>query len=206
MAKILLEQQLNAKRRINLLLTWLTKNWREKSVSIGQRERVRYVTAESFDRLVIGSPIPVLVNFQTPWSKRMVPLLGQLAEAFAGRLRVVNTSADPELAARFKIRAVPTLLLFKKGVPTEFIVGTVPSRFIVETVCKSLGMSSRVTKRRCVRDVDRWSSPGTRASDSTLVQGGVQQCGTDCSFVEGIGHSVQVGLPKPSELLPGDGI
>jgi thioredoxin 1 len=140
-------------------------------VSIGQRERVHYVTAESFDRLVIGSPIPVLVNFQTSWSKCMVPLLGQLAEAFAGRLRVVqvNTSADPELATRFKIRAVPTLLIFKNGVPIEFIVGTVPSRFIVETVCKSLGTSPRLTKRRCAHQVDRWSCPGKLAFDSTSV-------------------------------------
>jgi thioredoxin 1 len=184
------------------------KSWREKPVSIGQRERARYVTVESFDRLVIGSPIPVLVNFQTPWSKRMVPLLGQLAEAFAGRLRVVqvNTSADPELAARFKIRAVPTLLIFKQGVPIEFIVGTVPSRFIVETVCKSLGMSPRVAKHRWARDADRWSFLGKLAFDSTLVQDGAQHWATVCGFVEGVGHSVQMGLPKPSELLPRDSI
>ena len=101
-------------------------------MNIRQQEQVPDVTSESFDRLVINSSVPVLVNFQTPWSRRMVPLLGQLAEAFAGRLRVVqvNISADPELAARFKIRAVPTLLIFKKGVPVEFIVGTVPSRFV----------------------------------------------------------------------------
>jgi hypothetical protein len=51
-----------------------------------QQAQVLDVRSESFDQLVINSPIPVLVNFQTPWSKQMVPLLGQLAEAFAGRL------------------------------------------------------------------------------------------------------------------------
>jgi thioredoxin 1 len=140
-------------------------------VSIGLQERVSNVTAESFDRLVINSSIPVLVNFQTPWSRRMVPLLGQLAEAFAGRLRVVqvNISAHPELAARFKIRAVPTLLIFKQGVPIEFIVGTVPSRFVFETVCKALSGSTRLTKARRAQDASRWPSIWQPALDSTLA-------------------------------------
>jgi thioredoxin 1 len=140
-------------------------------VSIGLQERVSNVTAESFDRRVINSSIPVLVNFQTPWSRRMVPLLGQLAEAFAGRLRVVqvNISAHPELAARFKIRAVPTLLVFKQGVPVEFIVGTVPSRFVFETVCKALSGSTRLTKARRAQDASRWPSIWQPALDSTLA-------------------------------------
>jgi thioredoxin-like negative regulator of GroEL len=101
----------------------------------------------------------------------MVPLLGQLAEAFAGRLQVVqvNISAHPELAARFKIRAVPTLLIFKQGVPVEFIVGTVPSRFIVETVCKALGVSPRLAKTRRARSAGRWPSVWQLAFDSTSV-------------------------------------
>jgi thioredoxin-like negative regulator of GroEL len=113
-------------------------------MNIRQQEQVMDVTSEVFEQLVINSPVPVLVNFETPLSKRMIPLLGQLAETFTGRLRLVrvNISADPELARRFKIRAVPTLLIFKKGIPTEFIVGTVPSRFVFETVCKTLGVSS----------------------------------------------------------------
>lgn len=140
-------------------------------MNIRQQMQIPEVTVETFDRLVLNSPLPVLVNFQTPWSRRMIPLLGQLAEAFAGRLRVVqvNISAGPELAARFKIRAVPTLLIFKKGVPVEFIVGTVPSRFVVETVCKTLGMPSRSTKTGHARRAGRWPSIGRLAFDSTLA-------------------------------------
>jgi thioredoxin 1 len=140
-------------------------------VNIGLQGLVSNVTAESFDRLVINSSIPVLVNFQTPWSRRMAPLLGQLAEAFAGRLRVVqvNISAHPELAARFKIRAVPTLLIFKQGVPIEFIVGTVPSRFVFETVCKALSGPTRLTKTRRAQGASRWPSSWQLALDSTLA-------------------------------------
>jgi thioredoxin-like negative regulator of GroEL len=101
----------------------------------------------------------------------MVPLLGRLAEAFAGRLRVVqvNISAHPELAARFKIRAVPTLLIFKQGVPVEFIVGTVPSRFVFETVCKALSGSTRLAKARRAQDASRWPSIWQPALDSTMA-------------------------------------
>lgn len=111
-------------------------------MSIRARESVTYVTPETFDNMVVASPIPVLVSFHTPWSKVMVPLRGRLTEAFAGQLRVmhVNVVTHPSLAARFKIRVVPTLLIFKGGVPIEFIVGAVPSRFIFETVLKALSI------------------------------------------------------------------
>jgi thioredoxin 1 len=101
----------------------------------------------------------------------MVPLLSQLAEAFAGRLRVVqvNISANPALAARFKIRAVPTLLIFKQGVPVEFIVGTVPPRFIFETVCKALAISPRLTTTRRARGTGRWPWIWSLTFDSTLA-------------------------------------
>jgi thioredoxin 1 len=132
-------------------------------MNICQQEQVIDVTSEGFDRQVINSPVPVLVNFQTPWSKHMIPLLGQLAETFIGRLRVVqvNISTDPELANRFKIRAVPTLLIFKNGIPVEFIVGTVPSRFVFETVCKILDFSAHSPET---------GRPGRRRSCPTVWQ------------------------------------
>jgi thioredoxin 1 len=150
----------SAQRADRYLLTLDDNEQEGQLVNISQQEQALNVTAESFDRLVIDSPLPVLVNFQTPWSKRMVPLLGQLAQAFVRQLRVVqvNISAHPQVAARFKIRAVPTLLIFKKGVPVEFIVGTVPPRFIFETVCKTLGASPRLTKTRRARGAGHWPS------------------------------------------------
>jgi thioredoxin 1 len=138
-------------------------------VGTTQLEQAPYVTAATFDEAVIDSPVPVLVNFETPWSKGMIPLLGQLAQAFAGQLRVVrvNISADRGLAARFKIRAVPTLLIFKNGVPVEFIVGTVPTRFIFEMVCKSIGTPARVTKACRSKTIGPW--PWRLVLDSTFA-------------------------------------
>jgi thioredoxin 1 len=149
----------------------VTRKRRAIPVSISRQKEVPYVTAARFDRLVIESPIPVLVNFETPWSEGMVPLLGQLAEAFAGRLRVVrvNISADPAVAVRFKIRAVPTLLMFKNGVPVEFIVGTVPSRFVFETVCKALGGRPKAIKARRMKTARQWPWRRKFVPDSTFA-------------------------------------
>jgi thioredoxin 1 len=152
----------------------MTRKRRAIPVSISRQKEVPYVTATRFDRLVIESPIPVLVNFETPWSKGMVPLLGQLAEAFAGRLRVVrvNIFADPAVAVRFKIRAVPTLLMFKNGVPVEFIVGTVPSRFVFETVGKALGGHPKAIKARrmkTARTARQWPWRRKFVPDSTFA-------------------------------------
>ena len=139
-------------------------------MNIRRQAQVPEVTAESFDRQVTHSSVPVLVNFQTPWSTQMGPLLSHVAEAFAGRLRVVqvDTSADPELAARFKIRAVPTMLIFNKGVPVEFIVGTVPSRFVFETVCKAL-RATYLPKGRQTREASSWPSNWQLAFDATSI-------------------------------------
>lgn len=138
-----------------------------KAVSSAQEEQVLEVSEDNFDQMVIDSPVPVLVNFQTPWSKRMVPLLGQLAETWGRRLRVVqvNISANPELATRFRIRAVPTLLIFKNGVPLEFIVGTVPPRFIFETVCKAIGVAPRSVRTRHAEGTSHWPSFRSLAFD-----------------------------------------
>jgi thioredoxin 1 len=152
-------KELNAQAAYRYLLNLDGEGQEGKPVNIRQEQPVPNVTSKSFDRLVIDSPIPVLVNYQTPWSKRMVPLL----------VVQVDISADPELAARFKIRAVPTLLIFKNGVPVEFIVGTVPSRFIFETVCKTLGASARLTKTRRVRGTGRWPSIWQLGFKSTLA-------------------------------------
>jgi thioredoxin-like negative regulator of GroEL len=73
-----------------------------------------------------------------------------VATAFEGALHVVrvNVLTNPDLVARFSIRLVPTLLFFKMGVPTEFIVGTVPLRFFLHMVCKVAGGSPKGSVRK----------------------------------------------------------
>ena len=94
------------------------------------------LTPTDFDRLVRQASLPTLVSFENPWSKALIPGLDQLATAFRGHLRLirVNLATHLELAARLKIRIVPTLLFFKGGALVEFMVGPVPHQFIVEMV------------------------------------------------------------------------
>jgi thioredoxin 2 len=78
------------------------------------------LTAASFMRHVERSDIPVLVDFWAPWCgpcKMMAPQFEQSARLLEPKVRLakVNTEAEPQLAARFGIRSIPTLVLFQGG-------------------------------------------------------------------------------------------
>ena len=78
------------------------------------------LTAATFDRHLRNDGIPLLVDFWAAWCgpcKAMAPVLEALSREAEPRLRVakVDTDAVPEVAARFGIRSIPTLILFKGG-------------------------------------------------------------------------------------------
>ena len=128
------------------------------SPTILQREPLPSLTEATLERWLTESSIPVLVNFQAPWSPAMDAALGRLAKAFSGHLRVVqvNIAAHPELAARFKIRVVPTLLIFEGGVLLEFIVGIVPEHFLFERVRKAVGGGTETQKAGETHPSGQW--------------------------------------------------
>ncbi|KAB2643460.1 MAG: thioredoxin [Verrucomicrobia bacterium] len=82
------------------------------------------VTDATFDAEVIKSDKPVLVDFWAPWCGPCVqlgPVIDQIADATVGRAKVakVNIDDNAEIAARYRIRAIPALLLFKGGEVAE---------------------------------------------------------------------------------------
>jgi thioredoxin 1 len=95
------------------------------------------INQASFEKAVIQSPIPVLVDFWAPWCgpcKMIGPLLEEIARESGDRFRItkVNIDDDPALMQRFDVRAVPTLLFFKNGEMRDRIVGGAPKKAIVE--------------------------------------------------------------------------
>jgi thioredoxin 1 len=81
---------------------------------------VHAVTEQNLDAEVLASSLPVLVDFTAPWCgpcRALDPILHALAEEHAGRLavRTIDGDACPALAARFRIKAFPTVIAFAGG-------------------------------------------------------------------------------------------
>ena len=90
--------------------------------------RVLVLTDKNFEREVLDSPQPVLVDFWAAWCRpclEMKPVIRELAEEYAGRLKIgqLNTENNPFTTAKYEIEAVPALLLFRDGELVERVSG-----------------------------------------------------------------------------------
>ncbi len=105
------------------------------------------INEASFEKTVLQSPIPVLVDFWAPWCgpcKMIAPLLDEIAQENEGKFRVakVNIDDDPALMQRFNVRAVPTLLFFQNGELKEQLVGGAAKNAIVEKLQRLAGTAA----------------------------------------------------------------
>jgi thioredoxin 2 len=94
-------------------------------------------SAADFDELTQGSPLPVLVDFWAAWCgpcRAVAPELQKLAESRRGKLVVakVDTESLPELSARYGIRSIPTLMLFRDGRMVEQVAGAMGAAQIAQ--------------------------------------------------------------------------
>ncbi len=97
--------------------------------------KTQSLTSETFDQVIGNTDKPVLVDFWAEWCgpcKMLAPILDQIAEQKAGAATIakVDIDAHPELAERFGIRAIPTLIVFKGGQPVTTITGVKSKSFI----------------------------------------------------------------------------
>lgn len=92
---------------------------------------------ENFAREVLDSDKPVLVDFWAEWCgpcRMLAPVVAEISEDFARRIKVgkVNIDEEPELANKYRVEFIPTLILFKNGKPESTSTGYVPKEKIEE--------------------------------------------------------------------------
>ncbi|EAS47765.1 Thioredoxin [marine gamma proteobacterium HTCC2207] len=102
-------------------------------------DAIVHTTDSSFESDVLQSDIPALVDFWAAWCgpcKMIAPLLDELSTEYAGRVKIckVDVDASPETAAKFNVRGIPTLLVFKNGTVEATKVGALSKAQLVEFV------------------------------------------------------------------------
>jgi len=88
------------------------------------------VTVSSFDAEVLQASVPVLVDFWAPWCgpcRAMAPVLDAVNQEQAGNVKIVKVNVDDnqQLAAKYAVQAIPTLIIFKDGQPADRVVGVI---------------------------------------------------------------------------------
>ncbi|MFZ5428590.1 MAG: thioredoxin [Bacteroidota bacterium] len=126
-----------------LLVGWVAWSYRklQKAPPPADHPNVKNLTQNNFKQYAGGGL--VLVDFWAPWCgpcKLIAPVLNELAGEMEGKLRIgkVNVDNQQAIAAKFKVRNIPTLVLFKNGKEVKRIVGVKPKKTLVAEISEFL--------------------------------------------------------------------
>ena len=101
------------------------------------------ITIKNFEEEVIKSDLPVLVDFWAEWCgpcKMISPVIDEIAEEMAGKVKVakVNIDESQELAAKYNVMSIPTLLIIKQGEVVDQTVGAVGKDQLIAKINENL--------------------------------------------------------------------
>jgi thioredoxin 1 len=101
----------------------------------------------SWDKEVLQAQELVMVDFWAVWCgpcQMVAPIVDELAGEYAGKLKVMklNTDENPEIAGRYQVMSIPTIVFFKNGQPAEKLIGARPKRQFKEVIDNLLMPSS----------------------------------------------------------------
>ena len=110
-----------------------------------------HVTDAAFEKTVLNSTVPVIVDFWAPWCgpcKMIAPTLEKIAKENAGKVIVakVNTDENPEWAMKYGVQGIPTMLFVAKGEIVHRQVGALPEPMLRTIVTQFLDVIVQVSK------------------------------------------------------------
>jgi len=106
------------------------------------------VTDAAFEKTVLQSSIPVIVDFWAPWCgpcKMVAPILDKIAKEYEGKVLVakINTDENPEWMMKYGIQGIPTMLFVAGGKIVHRQVGALPERMLRDTVTQFLEVAGQ---------------------------------------------------------------
>lgn len=112
-------------------------------LDMDNKEKLDFVTDGTFEKDVLKSEKPTLIDFWAPWCgpcRMLGPIVEEFAEQNKDRINVMKLNVDenPNTAAAYGVRSIPTLILFKGGEAKDTIIGLVSKDRLEEFVKKSL--------------------------------------------------------------------
>lgn len=101
------------------------------------------ITDATFEKEVLQSNVPVLIDFWAEWCapcRALSPTLEEVAKEYEGKVKIVKLNVDenPEVPTQFGVRSIPTMILFKGGQQVDQALGNMPKAQVVSLISKAL--------------------------------------------------------------------
>ncbi len=112
-----------------------------------------HVTDAAFEKTVIQSVLPVLVDFWATWCgpcKSIAPVLEKFASEYAGKLIVakVNVDENPDTASKYGVQSIPTLLFFAEGKPVHQHIGNAPESILRNVLTQFFEVTKKNSEKK----------------------------------------------------------